>query len=238
MMSLPASKRHSAEETPVLRPPSEARRRVDRLEDRRNHRVKQSVRLSAEFAELNDFLNISDEVSAALESLSEQLFQQTLNVVQEKLTVALQEILDQPIQFRAKADSKRGKAAVEFSVMRDGNEKKTEDVLRGQGGSVANVLSVGLRMFALATLDPGRHRGFLVLDEQDCWLRPELVPRLVKMVHDAGRALGFQVLMISHHDVALFERYADKIYEFQPQTDGAVEVRERATLAGIEDASQ
>ncbi len=42
-------------------------------------------------------------------------------------------------------------------------------------------------------------------------LRHDLVSKLVKMVRDAGNALGFQVLMISHHDRAIFERYADKI---------------------------
>ena len=75
-------------------------------------------------------------------------------------------------------------------------------------------------MFALATLDPAQHRRFLVLDEQDCWLRPDLVPRLVKIVHDAGKALGFQVLMISHHDVEAFREYADKIYKLVPDAAG------------------
>ena len=98
-----------------------------------------------------------------------------------------------------------------------------EDVLRGQGGSVTNILSVGLRMFALTTLDEKSHRRFLVLDEQDCWLRPDLVPRLIKIVRDAGKALGFQVIVISHHDTAAFERYADRIYRFAPK-DGSVEV--------------
>src|SRR5262245_17010348 len=102
-----------------------------------------------------------------------------------------------------------------------------EDIMKGQGGSVANILSVGLRMFALTTLDPAVHRRFLVLDEQDCWLRPDLVPRLVKIVHDAGRALGFQVLMISHHDVSAFEQYASKLYQFIPTVDG-VQVKDRA----------
>ena len=217
----------------VIRPPAEARRRIDRLQDKRDERVKRSIELNAKFAELNGYLEIVDGVSSALKSLSDRLFQQTLDVVQEKLTIALQEILEQPIQFRATADFKRGAAAVEFSVLRDGHE---EDILRGQGGSVANVLSVGLRMFALTALDPARHRGFLVLDEQDCWLRPELVPRLVKMVHDAGRALGFQVIMISHHDVALFDQYAEKIYEFKPLVDGAVEVQLRNTGPAVEDA--
>ena len=129
------------------------------------------------------------QVTLALEQLSEQLFQQLLGTVQEKLTVALQEILEQPIVFKAAADFKRGAATVEFWVERDGN---AEDILRGQGGSVANILSVGLRMFALATLDERRHRRFLVLDEQDCWLRPDLVPRLVKIVHQASQALAFK----------------------------------------------
>ena len=72
-------------------------------------------------------------------------------------------------------------------------------------------------MFALTTLDPNQHRRFLVLDEQDCWLQRELVPHLVKIVHDAGKELGYQVIMISHHELSLFEEYADKIYRFIPR---------------------
>jgi ABC-type glutathione transport system ATPase component len=204
------------------RAPLEARRRADRLLHSREERQQRSIQLAAKFAELNDYLAIADDVTVALEQLSDQLFQQLLATVQEKLTIALREILEQPIEFKAVADFKRGQAAVEFWVERGGCQ---EDILRGQGGSVTNVLSVGLRMFALATLDPARHRRFLVLDEQDCWLRPDLVPRLVKIVHEAGKALGFQVLMISHHDVALFERYADRIYQFTPDGQGGVSVR-------------
>lgn len=180
------------------------------------------VQMAKEFAELKAYLDVAPQVTLALEQLSDQLFHQLLGTVQEKLTIALQEILEQPIQFRASTKFKRRVATVEFWIERDGH---VEDILRGQGGSVANILSVGLRMFALATLDPARHRPFLVLDEQDCWLRPDLVPKLVKIIHDAGQALGFQVLLISHHDVALFERYADRIYQFVPDNSGSVTVR-------------
>ena len=210
-----------------LRPPGEARRRADRLLAERNERVRRSQRLANRFKELNAYLSIAADVTDALEQLSEQLFQQLLHVVEEKLSIALQEILDQPIRFVAEPDFKRGGATVSFSIERDGCR---EDVLRGQGGSVANILSVGLRMFALTTLDPNQHRRVLVLDEQDCWLRPDLVPKLVKIVHDAGKALGFQVIMISHHDIAVFEQYADKIFQFIP-TSGAVSVREVAAPA-------
>jgi hypothetical protein len=133
-------------------------------------------------------------------------------------------VLEQPIVLKVSRDYKRGVATIGFHVERNG---RPEDIMKGQGGSVVNILSAGLRMFALTTLDPLIHRRFLVLDEQDCWLRPDLVPRLVKIVHDAGRARGFQVLLISHHDVSAFEQYADKNYQFIPTVDG-VQVKDRA----------
>lgn len=207
--------------------PQEVRKRVDALLHKRHDREQQSLRLARQFADLNAYLGIADKVTVALERLSEQLFEQLLAIVQEKLSIALQEILGQPIELKATAGFERGAATVRFHVQRDGCE---EDILRGQGGSVANILSVGLRLFALTTLDEARHRRFLVLDEQDCWLRPDLVPKLVKLVRDAGRALGFQVIMISHHDRAIFDQYADRIYEFSPTSDGAVSV----TQVGVE----
>jgi len=224
----------NAAESNSMRPPQAARSRADRLLHSREEREQRSLQLANRFAELNAYLAIAGDVTVALEQLSDQLFQQLLVTVQEKLTIALREILEQPIEFKAEATFERGAAAVKFHIERAGNK---EDILRAQGGSVTNILSVGLRMFALATLDPARHRRFLVLDEQDCWLRPDLVPRLVKIVHEAGRALGFQVLMISHHDVALFERYADRIYQFTPDGTGGVSVRLLNLPAEVSDAS-
>lgn len=217
---------------PVLRPAADVRRRVDRLLYCRDEKQSRSIKLAHDFDVLNAYLKIAGDVTVALENLNEQLFQELLAIVENNLTVALQEILEQPLRLKAKTEFKRDMAAVEFCIERDGEE---EDILRGQGGSVQNILSVGLRMFALTTLDPARHRRFLVLDEQDCWLRPDLVPKLVKMVHDAGRALGFQVIVISHHDIAVFERYADKIYQFLPVGEGTVEVREIGPAAQVVD---
>jgi predicted ATPase len=133
----------------------------------------------------------------------------------------LQEVLDQPIVFKAEASFRNGATSVEFAIERNGH---IEDIMKGQGGSVANVVSVGLRMFAVTMLDEAIHRRFLVLDEQDCWLHPDLVPRLVKIVHDAGTALGFQVLMISHHDVNSFIRYADRVYRMSPDRGDGVKL--------------
>ncbi len=206
-----------------LRSPAEARKIVDRLVWTRDGLKRESKQNDAQLAMIQDYLAISEQVTEALDTLSQKLFEEVLGMLQEKLSIALQEVLQQPINFKASASFKRGAASVDFSIDREGN---TEDVNRGQGGSVQNVLSVGLRLFALARLDDKEHRRFLVLDEQDCWLRPELVPKLVNIVHRAAKELKFQVIMISHHDVGLFEKYADKIYRFSPKSNGALSVEE------------
>jgi DNA repair exonuclease SbcCD ATPase subunit len=206
---------------PSLTPLNGLRQRLDRLVGRRQERQLDAERLQIRLVELAGYLGIADKVTDALELLSQRLFKELLGVVEQKTTIALQEILEQPIRLRADADFKRGAATVDFWIDHEGYR---EDVYRGQGGSVANILSVSLRLFALTTLSPAQHRPFLVLDEQDCWLRPDLVPRLVKIVQEAGRALGFQVIMISHHDLSVFEQFADKIYRFVPLLGGVVEV--------------
>ena len=179
------------------------------------------------------YLSLAPAIEDALDKLSQELFGSVVKLIEENLSRALQEVLQQSISLKIDREFKRGSATMSFHVERDGQR---EDILRGQGGSVANVLSVGLRIFALMTLDKKEHRRFLVLDEQDCWLRPDLVPKLVEIVHMAGKAYGFQVLMISHHDVSAFERYADRIYRFTPTADG-VSVRAIYESSNVADAS-
>jgi hypothetical protein len=211
------------------------RRRADRLEVRREDR--QRALSDAQHERMNNeaYLAIAGGVTDALEALSDSLFKKILVIVGDKISIALQEVLEQPIKLCAEAEFKRDATTVSFEIDREGYR---EDPLLGQGGSVANVLSVGLRLLALATLPKEEHRGFLVLDEQDCWLRAELVPRLVKIVAATGRELGFQVIMISHHDVSIFERYADRIYRFTPMLGGVVNVRQVSDEALCEDREE
>ena len=191
--------------------------RVRRLQMKQDLLSEQRTKLVGDLAAVTTRLSIADAVTAGLEKLTDQLFADVIETIQQQLTVALQEVLEQPLQLKATRGSHGGRATIAFHIEREG---QAEDILRGQGGSVANVLSVGLRLLALTTLPERSHRRFLVLDEQDCWLRPDLVPRLVKIVEAAGRALGFQVVMISHHDSALFDRYAQRVVKLIPTHEG------------------
>ncbi len=204
--------------------PAAVRRLYERLDERRQTLAGDLARNRARLAELDDEIALAPAVEQALEALSQELFGKLATVIEQHLTLALQEVLGQPIRLRVKQDFRYGGATLDLHVERDGHE---EDIMKGTGGSVTNILSVGLRLFALAQLDGKAHRRFLVLDEQDCWLEPDRVPKLVKIIHDAGRAMGFQVLMISHHASSSFERFADRIYRFVPGEDGVtVEVED------------
>ena len=75
------------------------------------------------------------------QELQQTLFDELTRVLQEKLTVALQEVLEQPIVFKAIPAFRNTRLEIDFHVERN---TEAEDILRGQGGSVANVLSVGL----------------------------------------------------------------------------------------------
>jgi predicted ATPase len=195
------------------------RQRLTRLELLAEHLNKEQAELRHELDQTRAFLELEPQVHATLEQLSRSLFTQLAQTLEQHLTNALQDVLEQPLRLRIelKWSESRGNT-FSFYVERDG---QAEDIMKGQGGSVANVLSVALRMLAVATLDDRCHRRFLVLDEPDCWLRPDLVPRLVNVIHSAARQLGFQVLLISHHDVDFFAAAAERIYRLVPTSSGA-----------------
>jgi DNA repair exonuclease SbcCD ATPase subunit len=197
--------------------PAKLRRRFDQLEGQRTEMQRRREKRLIQQAALREYLELAPKVDAALDKLSEELFGKLAALLEEQLTLALQEVLAQPIRLKVTRDFKRGASTMKFHIENNG---QPEDIMKGQGGSVANILSVGLRLFALAQLDGKKHRRFLVLDEQDCWLAPELVPRLIKIVRQAGHALKFQVIVISHHDVSVFEKWADKVIRLVPTNDG------------------
>lgn len=201
----------------TLPDPTPVRRRLDVLIGKREELAARQKAIAKRVEELDAYLGIADAVSEGLELLSDRMFSEIVETLQESLTAALHEVLGQPVKLRVEKSFKRGAVNMEFALERDG---EVEDIMLGTGGSVANILSVGLRFFAISTLDRARHRRFLVLDEQDCWLRPDLVPRLAHVIHLVAQTLGFQVLLISHHDVQFFDQYADRIFALRPTDEG------------------
>ncbi len=215
--------------------PAGVRVRITTLKVKRDTKQAAIQEHIRDLADLNAYLDLAPRVERALETLSQDLFAGLVRELEAELSRALEDVLGQPLQFKVETEWLRGAAAIKFSIHRDG---QPEDIMRGQGGSVVNILSVGLRIFALLTLDPKTNRRFLVLDEPDAWLRPDIVPNLVKIIYEITRRFGFQVILVSHHDVSMFESLADKIYRFHPRSDGSVAVRLVGEDPSVSDGEQ
>ncbi|WP_027366448.1 hypothetical protein [Desulfocurvibacter africanus] len=202
-----------------LADPRELERRLDGLAGIAEARHKDYLRATAELAEISAFLELAPKAEALLEKLSQSLFGELLDEIEANLTQAIREILSQDRVVKSDRETKGGRLHVSFRIE---NQGQVEDILVGQGGSVCNILSVSLRLIALSQLDPTRHRPFLVLDEQDCWLKPELVPTFMKLIRTIAERLGLQVLVISHHPLDLFATQAEIIYGLAPCRDNGV----------------
>ncbi|MGE4470006.1 MAG: hypothetical protein AB7D47_07735 [Desulfovibrio sp.] len=199
--------------------------RVAQLGGLARSRHEQYLSSRREHDEIGRFLELAPKASQTLDQLSSTLFGELLDEIETNLTHAVREVLGQDRTVISERSTKSNKLQVHFSIHSGSDPEQREDILSGQGGSVANILSVGLRLIALSQLDPFRHRPFLVLDEQDCWLKPELVPRFMKLIAQIAERLGLQLLVISHHPVDKFSTAADRILELIPDDEHGPRVR-------------
>ena len=134
----------------LVQPPGNVLRKWDVLKDRHEQNERNKTRLQGQLADINGYLELAPGVTQVLQDLSREIFAQDIQVVTKLMTQALQDILKQPIEFKAEAEWKKGFANLTFWIERDGNK---EDIERGQGGSVSNILSTGLRILALDNLE-------------------------------------------------------------------------------------
>lgn len=209
---------NSTQELPSL---ESLERRAGQLTAKASARVDDWGKLRAEIQKIDEFLQIAPEAERRMEELTKALFGELLSELETNLTHAIREILGQEREVKAVASIRDKKLQVDFQIHNQGGE---EDIMVGQGGSVCNILSVGLRLIALSRLNPDAHRPFLVLDEQDCWLRPNLVPRFMELVSIISKRLGFQVLIISHHPLELFANSAESILSLEPDRESGVKI--------------
>jgi len=201
-------------------------RRLDRLSALAEGLHGERQRLRSSLASVRDFLVLAPKAQDRLEELSKALFGKILDDVESNLTLGIREILGQDRVVFTEREVKNNRLQIHFQIRNQGREDEVEDILTGQGGSVCNILSVGLRLIALSQLPEKRHRPFLVLDEQDCWLKPALIPKFMQLINEISNKLSLQLLVISHHPLDLFAGAADRIFELRPDREhGATVVR-------------
>jgi AAA ATPase domain len=156
-------------------------------------------------------------VNSVLERLQKQEHQRSVGVFGGLLSALANDVLpnsSKPIVLDLY--TAHGAPALDIDIQ--ANEKHKEEIT---SGAMKNILSVGLRLIAIART---KQRRFMVLDEPDHWIKPDNVPQFVSVLDKIIKDLGFQILMISHHPKEYFEQTA-KCVLLDRQSDGTLGVR-------------
>ncbi|MDA8120230.1 MAG: AAA family ATPase [Gammaproteobacteria bacterium] len=165
--------------------------------------------LTTEIALAKGRLALRPDVEALVERLATRAHERSVGHYETLLTALVQDVLPEGEQRVVLAlETKRDLPALSLSVVRkntEGEDQEPEDILDGNGGSLTNVIVAGLRYIALTR---SGQRPFIILDEPDCWLRPDRIPAfgqvISQLAHNA-KGGGIQTLLISHHDAQIFD---------------------------------
>lgn len=152
--------------------------------------------------EAKTFIAAKQDILNFLQKLQSALHKKNIDVFSQLLTYFVQDVLKTNKEVRLDLFTSRGMPALNIEALNNGNP---ENIYVGNGGSMSNIVSTGLRLIALSRLN---HRKFIVLDEPDCWLEVDNVPLFAKTIGEIAHKLKIQTLMISHHHWSYFKQYA------------------------------
>jgi hypothetical protein len=176
-------------------------RRRAAIEGRRDVARQEREVTLADVGQAKARMELQDSVRSVLERLQKAEHERAVGSFERLLTALLQDVLPEPLEVAMDLYTEKGLPALDVYV-RKGPGAPLEDAYSGMGGAVTNLLSAGLRIISL--MRSGRRR-LLVLDEADCWVRPLHIPAFAKVINEISQQFGMQVLMISHHEEAMFE---------------------------------
>lgn len=147
------------------------------------------------------WLGLQPEYLKFLQHLQSLLHQKNIGAFSELLTYFVKDVLKKDKDIVFDLYTYHNLPALKIEALNDGCR---ESIYEGNGGSIANIVSTGLRLIALSRL---QHRKFIVLDEPDCWLKPDHVPIFAKIIGEISEKLKIQTIIISHHDWKYFKDY-------------------------------
>jgi AAA ATPase domain len=186
------------------------------LEGQRRSLSIQIEEVTQEVAQAKGRELLQPAVVQALESLQKQEHERSVGVFGGLLSALAKDVLPNAIHpIVLDLYTAHGAPALDIDVQ--ASEKHKEEIT---SGALKNVLSVGLRLIAIART---KQRRFLVLDEPDHWIKPQNVPQFVSVLDRIIKELGFQILMISHHPNEYFNQTAKCVGLIRTE-DGGLEV--------------
>jgi len=177
------------------------------------------ARIAVEMSETERLIVRKNDILNALNLLQLKAQEKNKGVFESLLTSLIQEVMpgkkDEVVLTSA---MKNNRASLDFDILCNGN---LENISEDKGGSIANIVAMGLRFIVLA-----RHpnRRVLLLDEADCHLKSEYIPAFASVMRQLAAKMGIQVIYISHHSPANFIGYGRvlELYREQGKTHARV----------------
>lgn len=160
------------------------------------------ARIAVEMSDTERFLLRKDDMLAALNRLQIKAQEKNKGLFENLLTNLIQEVIPgKKDQVVLTSTLKNNRANLDFDILCNG---ELENIIKDKGGSIANIVAMGLRFIVLA-----RHpnRRILLLDEADCHLKSEYIPAFAAVMRQLAVKMGIQVLYISHHSATNFVGY-------------------------------
>ena len=156
--------------------------------------------------EISDY----EAINAILECAQQAEHESTIGVYEKLLTALIEDTLDNNRKIKMNLAIERGMPALE--IYSEKEEGKLEDIYSSNGGSINNIVSVGLRAISLIR---SKKRRLLILDESDCWLKGDYIPKFGAVIQQLSERLGIQIVMISHHNEENFSDIRNKLAIFR-----------------------
>lgn len=144
-------------------------------------------------------LDRKKDVEKFMEELQAEAHAKRVGDYEKLLSALVMEVLPGEKPVGLELEIERGQPSLD--IVSRLSADLSEDIFEDEGGAKTNILVLGLRLLAVVV---SGMRRFLVLDEADCWVKNERVPAFYSVVKEAGKKLGTQCFVISHHDTAKF----------------------------------
>jgi energy-coupling factor transporter ATP-binding protein EcfA2 len=156
-------------------------------------------RLVTEVSEAKGRLSLGEEVARIFDALQQRAHERSVGAFERLLSAILRDVLPEEGAVRLLPQFKNNTTWLDVALEKGG---KLEDLIDGNGGAVTNVVCTGLRFAALSRT---QNRRLMILDEPDCWLKPERVPSFVRVIAQVSAQTHTQTFFITHHDPSYFE---------------------------------
>lgn len=173
--------------------------RAAQLEGARKTDLARNEQLTESVSQAKGRIALGSEVGRVFEALQTKAHERSVGAFERLLSAILNDVLPEEGVVRLLPQFKNNSTWLDIALEKNG---ALEDVVEANGGAVTNVVCAGLRFAALSRTN---NRRLMVLDEPDCWLKPERVPAFIAVISQVATQTETQTFFITHHSSELLE---------------------------------